>query len=46
MSKQYTWTDNINDEIWRGATFDSIEECVKDAISAMDLKDGDTIAVG
>lgn len=44
--KEYAWTDNPSDDIWRGGPCDSIEECIKEAIALGDYKAGDTIAVG
>ena len=45
MNKQYAWTDNIENEIWRGGPCDSIKDCIAEAISE-GYADGDKIAVG
>jgi hypothetical protein len=45
MEGKYTWTENQDDEIWYNDRFDSIEECIKDAIG-QGKKPGDKIAVG
>lgn len=46
MSKgKYTWTDNPTDEIWKGARFDTIEECIEDA-KQCGKEIGTTIAIG
>ena len=45
MIKEYAWSDNLADEIWRGGKFSSIEECIRDAV-ACGKEPGDTIAVG
>lgn len=45
MNKQYAWTDNIDNEIWRGGPCDSIKDCIAEAISE-GYEDGDKIAVG
>ena len=42
---RYTWTNNPDDEIWGNDCFDTIEECIKDAVSS-GYKKGDTIAIG
>lgn len=44
--REYAWTDNTSDEIWRGGPCDSAEECMKEAVALGDYKNGDTIAVG
>lgn len=44
--KEYAWTDNPSDDIWRGGPCDSIKECMEDAVAIGDYKNGDTIAVG
>ena len=43
--KEYTWSDNLTDEIWRHGRFGSIEECVEDAI-AEGKEPGVAIAIG
>lgn len=30
--KKYTWSFNRSDEVWNHDTFDTIEECIKNAI--------------
>lgn len=44
--KKYTWSTNINDEIWSYDTFDTIEECIEDAKKNHQYKPGEIIAVG
>lgn len=45
MKKQYSWNEDASDEIWSHGIFDSIEECIKDAIDE-GHSPGDEIAVG
>lgn len=46
MSKEeYSWSKNADDEIWTNGIFDSIEECIKDAVES-GVKPGEKIAVG
>jgi len=44
-SKEYTWNENRTDEFWRHGRFDSIKECIEDAIKE-GKKQGDTIVIG
>lgn len=46
MKKEYTWSDNENDEHWWHDTFDSVEECIADAKENYLIDTGATIAVG
>lgn len=43
--KQYTWEYDKNQTVWNNGTFDSIEECIADAI-ACGYKQGDEITIG
>ena len=43
--KKYTWSDNQTDEIWYNDRFNTIEECVKDAIE-QGRNPGEEIAIG
>lgn len=45
MSKEYTWSDNQTDEIWYNDRFDSVEDCIKDAIK-QGRGLGEQIAIG
>lgn len=45
MAKEYAWSDRQDDEVWRGGRFDSIKECIKDAIGSGKVP-GEQIAVG
>lgn len=45
MNEKYSWTENQTDEIWRHGKFDSIEECIEDAISC-GKKPGEQITIG
>lgn len=45
MSKEYSWTENQADDIWYHGKFESIEACIKDAISC-GKKPGEKIIVG
>jgi hypothetical protein len=44
--REYAWADSASDEIWRGGPCDSAKECMEEAVSLGDYKNGDTIAVG
>lgn len=46
MSGKYTWSNKPNDEIWYNDRFDSIEECIKDAVENYERKPGEQIAIG
>ncbi len=43
--REYTWTENQTDDIWRHDRFGSIEACIKDAVKN-GKKQGDTIVIG
>jgi len=43
--KKYTWTDNLDDELWCNGRFATVEECVADAVS-QGREPGERIAVG
>lgn len=43
--RKYTWSDNQTDEIWHNDRFNTIEECVKDAIKH-GKHSGEEIAIG
>ncbi|MDE7426043.1 MAG: hypothetical protein K2N51_20490 [Lachnospiraceae bacterium] len=43
--RKYTWSDNQTDEIWYNDRFNTIEECVKDAIK-QGKHSGEEIAIG
>lgn len=45
MNKEYSWTENPKDDIWYHGKFDSVEACIKDAISC-GKKPGEKIVVG
>lgn len=45
MNKEYSWTENQTDDIWYHGKFDSIEACIKDAISC-GKKPGEKIVIG
>ncbi len=45
MNKEYSWTENQADDIWYHGKFDSIEACIKDAISC-GKKPGEKIVIG
>lgn len=43
----YSWSDNATDELWSNGTFETVEECIKDAKSDWNgKKPGDEIAIG
>ena len=44
--KQYTWSNNKNDELWQHDIFSSKEECIADAKENYEIKSGETIAIG
>ena len=44
--KLYTWEYDKNQTVWNNGTFDSIKECIKDAVENGELTVGDTIAIG
>jgi predicted urease superfamily metal-dependent hydrolase len=46
MKGKYSWSENQLDEIWEHDRFDSIEECIKDAVDNYEKKPGDQIAIG
>jgi hypothetical protein len=46
MREKYTWNENWSDEIWNHDRFDTIEECVKDAVENYGKKPGDKIVIG
>lgn len=43
---KYIWNENENDEYWYHDQFETIEECIEDAIVNYDLRPGDVIYVG
>lgn len=45
MSKEYSWTENVTDDIWYHGKFSSVEECIKDAIGC-GKKPGEKIVIG
>lgn len=45
MNKEYSWTENQTDDIWYHGKFDSVEECIKDAIGC-GKKPGEKIVIG
>ncbi len=45
MSKKYSWTENQTDDIWYHGRFDSVKECIKDAMG-YGRKPGEKIAIG
>lgn len=45
MRNRYAWSQNIDDEIWRGGPCDSIKECVQEALEE-DYELTDTFAIG
>lgn len=45
MSEKYSWSENQTDEIWMNGIFDSVEECLKDAVN-QGKKPGENIAIG
>lgn len=45
MNKEYSWTENQTDDIWYHGKFDSVEACIKDAISC-GKKPGEKIVIG
>ena len=44
--KKYSWSLDKDDEIWNNGTFDTIEECINDAVRNYHLMKGETIAIG
>jgi hypothetical protein len=46
MKGKYSWSKNQSDEIWYHERFDTIEECIRDAVDNYGKKPGDQIAVG
>jgi len=44
--KQYTWSNNKDDELWQNGIFDTKEECIADAKENYEFKIGDIIAIG
>ena len=47
MIKIYSWSDNATDELWSNGTFETVEECIKDAkLDWNGKKSGDEIAIG
>jgi predicted urease superfamily metal-dependent hydrolase len=46
MKGKYSWSENQSDEIWYHDRFDTIEECIRDAVDNYKKKVGDQIAVG
>lgn len=44
--KKYSWSLNEDDEFWNNGTFDTIEECIDDAVRNYHLMKGETIAIG
>lgn len=45
MSKEYSWTENVTDDIWYHERFSSVDECIKDAIGC-GKKPGEKIVIG
>lgn len=45
MSKEYSWTENVTDDVWYHGKFPSVDECIKDAISC-GRKPGEKIVIG
>lgn len=45
MSKEYSWTEDQTDDIWYHGRFDTIEECIRDAMNS-GKKPGERIAIG
>lgn len=43
---RYTWENSENAELWQHDLFDTIEDCVKDAVENYEYKNGDTIYIG
>jgi hypothetical protein len=46
MKGKYSWSESPSDEIWMHDRFDTIEDCIKDAVENYEKKPGDQIAVG
>lgn len=46
MNSKYSWSENQSDKIWHHDRFDTIEECIRDAVEHYKKKPGDQIAVG
>lgn len=42
----YSWSRNKDDELWTNGTFETINDCIQEAVSGYEYQSGDTIAVG
>lgn len=43
--KKYTWSEDVDDELWQRDDFDTIEECIEDAVENYGYEKGEKIAV-
>jgi hypothetical protein len=46
MKEKYSWTENKWDDMWYHGRFDTVEECVRDAVENYGKEPGDQIVVG